>query len=929
MTPEPGTVRRSLMPVPTPRDGVDTARVTPPAKLPPPGDERAIYVLDVSGYVFRAYHALPPLSSASGEPTHAVLGFTNMLLKLVADQKPQHLCVCYDPPGPSFRKTRYPEYKSNRKKHPDDLYAQLDRCFDIVRAYEIPGFRHDEVEADDLIATVSRLCRAAGHPVVIVSSDKDLLQLVGDGTVMYDTMRSRVYGEAETREKLGVPPHQVRDLLALTGDSSDNVPGVPSVGPKTAKSLLEAHGSLDGIFSALETITKKALKKKLEEHRDDAFLSKELVTLRDDVDIAFDLKALRWSGGDAEALHRLFTELEFTRLLDQLEPPREAVKPPESDRVCVTDSDQLAEMIRTLRGEGAFALFCALEREDPFEGHLVGLSFSTSSKSYYVPTSHHYLGAPDTLDEAEVLSALRPLLSDPALKKRAPSLKRETIALKRREIDLAGFDFDITIASYLLEAGRHAHRIEDVARAELNTELLGYDRVTEKQRGSQKPLSSIEIPRVMSYACERSEVSEALSGPLADRMEKAANTALLRDVELPLAHVLAQLETTGVRLDLPYLREMSKEVGATLRTLESRCHELAGREFNVASPKQLEAVLFDHLGLRVVKKTRTGGRSTDVEVLEELSEEHQLPMVVLEHRQLSKLKGTYLDALPKQVNARTGRVHTVYHQAVAATGRLSSSDPNLQNIPIRTEVGRRIREAFVAADGWTLLSADYSQIELRVLAHLAEDPELIEAFSHNEDVHVRTATALFDVDREDVTREQRGQAKTVNYAVIYGQSQFALARNLGIERREAQRYIDAFFERYAGVKNFMDRTIQDARRDGSTRTLLGRRRDLPELQSRNRQHQMAAERMARNTPIQGTAADIMKVAMVAIDRAMKHASMAARMLLTVHDELVFEAPRDEKDALEKMVRTHMEQAVPLKVPLVVDAGWGATWGAAH
>ena len=902
-------------------------------RLPPPGDEQAVYVLDVSGYVFRAYHALPPLSSATGEPTHAVLGFTNMLLKLVADQKPRRFCVCYDPPGPSFRKERYPEYKSNRKKHPEDLYAQLERCFEIVRAYEIPGFRHEDVEADDLIATIARRSVEAGYRVVIISSDKDLLQLVGEGVIMYDTMRGRVFGADETRAKMGVPPEQVRDLLALMGDSSDNIPGVPSVGPKTAKTLLEEHGTLDGVYAALDTMTKKALRKKLEDHKDDAFLSRDLVTLRDDVDIPLEFDALRWSGGDSAKLRELFTELEFTRLLDQLqleeqEPPP-ALARPSVEREVVTESGRLSALADEFRRRGAVSIYCALEGDDPFGGHLVGITLAVSDRSVYVPISHHYLGVPTLLSEKDVLETLTPLFEDREVEKRAPSLKREAIAFARRGIELRGFGFDTTIASYLLEAGRHAHRIEDVARAELSTELVTYDRVTDKQRGSQKPLSSIEIQRVADYGCERVEITELLTTALADRLEKSGMASLLREVELPLTEVLVALESTGVRIDVPYLRAMSKEVGGQLRTLEAQCHELAGREFNVASPKQLEAILFDDLGLRVVKKTRTGGRSTDVEVLDELAEEHPLPQVVLEHRQLSKLKGTYLDALPRQVDERTGRVHTVYNQAVAATGRLSSSDPNLQNIPIRTEVGRRIREAFLAEEGWEILSADYSQIELRVLAHLADDPELIEAFSNAEDVHVRTATALFEVAPEAVTRQQRGQAKTVNYAVIYGQSHFALARNLGIERREAQRYIEAFFDRYAGVKAFMDATIQEARRTGATRTLLGRRRDLPDLRSRNRQNQMAAERMARNTPIQGSAADIMKIAMVSIHRALVEKSLKSRMLLTVHDELVFEAPPAEKEALETMVRREMENPIALKVPLVVDSGWGLTWGAAH
>ncbi len=899
-----------------------------PARLPPPGDAETIFVLDVSGYVFRAYHALPPLSSAKGEPTHAVLGFTNMLLKLVDDLKPQRFCVCYDPKGPSFRKERYPEYKANRQKHPDDIYQQLDRCFEVVDAYQIPGFRHDTVEADDLIATVTKRARQAGYKVVIVSADKDLLQLVTEGVVMYDTMRDKVYGRQETIAKLGVPPEQVGDLLALVGDSSDNIPGVPSVGPKTAQKLLAEHGDLDGIYQALDSITRKALKGKLTEYKDDAYLSRELVALVDDVDLELDFDALRWSGGDKERLRALFLDLEFTRLVDKLDPlPRMERKAATVETV--TEEERLVEVAQELRQAGGLSVFCALEGDQPHRGHLVGIALAAGARVFYVPLSHHYLGVPSMIPEARALELLRPVLEDPGVKKRAPELKREAIALRRYGVRLSPFAFDTTVASYLLDAGKHNHRIEDVARSELDVDLTLYDKVTDKQRGTQKPLSSIEIERVCDYACTRAELTEVLSEGLSTRLERGGFTALLEDVELPLTEVLVDLETVGVRIDPELLRSMSAEVAQGLKGLEARAHELAGRAFNVASPKQLEAVLFDELGLKVVKKTRTGGRSTDSDVLEELAEEHDLPSIVLEHRQLSKLKGTYLDALPKAMDPKTGRVHTVYNQAVAATGRLSSSDPNLQNIPIRTEVGRRIREAFIAREGWKIFSADYSQIELRVLAHLSADEELIDAFSKHEDVHVRTATALFDVEPAKVTREQRGQAKTVNYAVIYGQSHFALARNLGIERKEAMRYIEAFFERYAGVKAFMDKTIQDARRTGATVTLLGRRRDLPDLRSRNRQNQMAAERMARNTPIQGSAADIMKVAMVKIAAALQAKELEARMLLTVHDELVFEAPPGEKEALTALVHQHMEHAAELEVPLVVDSGWGDTWGSAH
>jgi DNA polymerase-1 len=900
-----------------------------PTKLPKAGDQDVVYVLDVSGYVFRAYHAIPPLSTSKGEPTHAVHGFTNMLLKLIDQQKPVRFAVAMDSKGPSFRKELFPAYKENRKQAPPDLSQQLARCREIIDAYQIPCFEAPGVEADDLIATFVRRAREKGLRVVIVSADKDLLQLVGDGVIMYDTMWDRIYGPLETQAKMGVPPEQVRDLLALMGDSSDNIPGVPGVGPKTAKQLLDDYGDIDGIYAHLDEITRKATKNKLEQHRAEAYLSRDLVTLRDDATVEADLDALRWSGGDAKRLRELFTELELHRLLNQIVARTAVHVATELDTILT--ADELDEALAAIREAGRVAFYTAVDRNDPLEGDLCGIALAwRDDRAAYVPFSHRYLGAPAQLPAEKALAALRPLLEDPAFPKLSSDLKRDEVVLARHGVAFRGGVFDTTIASYLLESGKHSHDLEEVARGEMQVDLIPYDAIVEKQKGKrhQLLLEEVDVERGRDFAAQRAAVIWAAAGPLRERIEEEGFATLMHDVEIPLAHVLADMETTGVRVDVDYLQAMGAELAVQIRDLERRCHELAGQEFNVGSPRQLETILFDDLKLPVIKRTKTA-RSTDADVLEELAASHDLPAAIVEHRTLSKLKSTYLDALPKQVSAATGRVHTRYNQAVAATGRLSSSDPNLQNIPIRTDIGRRIREAFVTEPGFQILSADYSQIELRVLAHLSSDPELIDAFRGGVDVHTRTATALFAVKPEDVNREQRGQAKTVNYAVIYGQSHFALARNLRIERREAMRYIEAFFERYAGVKRYMEEIIEDARRTGGTRTIMGRRRMLPDLHSRNRQLRMAAERVARNTPIQGSAADIMKAAMVAIHRAMVAGAMRANMILTVHDELVFEAPPQEKDALERIVREHMEHAVELKVPLVVDHGWGRTWGQAH
>jgi DNA polymerase-1 len=883
----------------------------------------------VSGYVFRAYHALPPLSTSRGEPTQAVLGFANMLLKMVKDQRPVYFAIAVDPSGPSFRKDIFEGYKATRRAAPPDLYQQMARCYEIARAYAVPMLERPGFEADDMIATVVKKARERGMRVVIVSSDKDLLQLVGDGVVMWDTMRDRVYDAAATKEKMGVPPEQVRDYLALVGDSSDNVPGVPKVGPKTAVALLEAYGSLEGVYDNVASVEKKSIKKTLEDNRDNAFLSQKLVTLKDDIDYELDLGELTWTGGSPEKLRPLFQELELYRLLDQLAPPPPKVQPAETV-VTVLDGGGLDEVVRACREAKRLVLFTAIDHNDALRGELVGLAVSAGGdRAWYVPLSHHYLGAPKMLSRERVLEVLGPLLEDAALPKLSEDLKRDEIVLRRHGVTLRGARFDTTLASYLLDAGRHAHDLDKVALEELDVTLPSYDRTTDKQRGSQHDLYQVEVERGAEYAGRRVAAAWAVSRTFEPRIEAEGFSGLMYDIEVPLAHVLAVMETTGVRIDAQRLISMGRDMEVEISALEKRCHGLAGKEFNVGSPRQLETILFDELGLRVIKRTKTA-RSTDHDVLEELAEEHDLPAAIVEHRTLSKLKSTYLDALPKQVDKQTGRVHTVYNQSVAATGRLSSSDPNLQNIPIRTEIGRKIRDAFIPEDRWSLLSADYSQIELRILAHLSHDPELVEAFrGQGADVHARTASAIFGVEAGDVTREQRGAAKTVNYAVIYGQSHFALARNLKIERREAMRYIEAFFEKYAGVKSYMETVIEEARRSGATRTILDRRRALPDLNSRNVQLRRAAERVARNTPIQGSAADVMKIAMVRIHRDLEERRMKSRMILTVHDELVFEAPPEERDPLEALVLDRMQNAMALDVPLIVDHGWGETWGKAH
>jgi DNA polymerase-1 len=914
--------------------------------LPPAGDPKTLYLIDVSGYVFRAYHALPPLSNAAGEPTHAVLGVTTMIQKLMQDYKPALIAVAMDSKTPGFRRELYPEYKANRPAAPPDLRQQMVRVYEIIDAMRIAMLQRDGVEADDVIATTVRWARAQGLKVVIVSSDKDLMQLIGDDVWMLDGARNITYGPAEVEAKLGVPPALVRDYLSLVGDTSDNIPGVPSVGPKTAVTLLKEHGSLEGIYAKLEAVSKPALREKLTTHKENALMSYQLVGLRDDIEVALDQAAIALQSPDAPRLRQMYVDLDFVRLINTIpatvattagatapaaaEPaaPAEPLSAPE----VILDASALTKLVEDLQAAERVALTVLVEGDHIVSSYIVGFAFAFSwegrGRAAYVPVGHTGLGRPDQLATSPVLEALKPFLLDPRPTKLCIDGKREILALGASGAQLAGIAFDCMLASYLIDPERHSHSLADIARFDLDAAmsdagkaLLGRVLVPGSLSGDDPGHAAEVSSGVLRTALRARDV-------LAASLKRTHGEGLLADMEIPLARVLAHVEATGIRLDAHHLQTLGSKVSEDLVRLEARCRELAGRDFNVGAPRQLEAILFDELKLPVIKRTKTA-RSTDHEVLEELAALHELPNTILEHRMLAKLKSTYIDSLPKQVNAKTGRIHTDFRQAVAATGRLSSSDPNLQNIPIRTETGRSIREAFVPKEGWLLAAADYSQIELRILAHLSRDAELLDAYRTAADVHVRTARALFEVDEAGVTREMRGQAKTVNFAVIYGQTQFALARNLRIERSRAGRYIEAFFKQYAGVAAFMERIIEEARAAGEVRTLAGRVRMLPDLNSADRVRRQAAERVARNTPIQGTAADILKLAMIGIDRAIRAAGMEARMLLTVHDEIVCEAPASEREALEKLLREQMEHVMQLEVPLVVEVGWGDTWGRAH
>ena len=896
--------------------------------LPPPGSADVLYVVDLSGYVFRAYHAIAPLSSPSGEPTHATYGTTSMLNRMLADRSPVLLAVAMDSKTPSFRKAIDPAYKANRPPPPEDLSIQMTRCREIVEALGIDVWQNDEFEADDLIATGVRLALAEGLRVVIVSADKDLMQLVGGSVVMWDTMRNKVYGPPEVQEKFGVPPHQMRDLLALTGDTSDNIKGVPSVGPKTAAKLLAQFDTLEGVLANVDAVKGK-LKENLTAHRESAVLSQRLVTLRDDVEMTFDRDALAYQERmDAPRLAATYSELGFTRWLETLQ--REqlvlAAKARDTRYEAVLDRVTLERVVEGCRQAGRFAIDTETDSTVAMRAALVGVSLSfAADEAYYVPIGHMYLGAPKQLPLEMVREVVGPLLSDPSVGKVGHHLKYDETVLRRHGFPvMVGILADTMIESYLLDP-EATHRLKDLAKRELGVEMTTFEQATGQKTSADVSFGAVPMERAVPYAAADADLTLQLHEKQWPLIVERGLESLLTDVEVPLSQVLVDTEMNGVLVEVEQLAALGARMQEQMTALEAKAKEEAGRDFNVGSPRQLETILFDELKLPVIKKTKTA-RSTDAGVLEALADAHPLVSTILELRQLAKLKSTYVDTLPTLVHPETGRIHTQFNQGVAATGRLSSSDPNLQNIPIRTEEGRLIRRAFIAPPGYVILSADYSQIELRVLAHLAHDEVLIDSFRRGEDVHTRTAMEIFGVGADEVTSERRRQAKTINFGVIYGMGELALAKRLGIQRQEAAQFIQTYFERYEGVRRFMDETLETARKGQAVRTILGRYRYLPDLRSANRQLRAQAERIAGNTPIQGSAADLLKLAMV---RLRAPVVPGARMILTVHDELVFEIPEDHVDEAKQRVKEAMEGVMQLDVPLVVDAGTGKNWAEAH
>ncbi|MDE2088960.1 MAG: DNA polymerase I [Gammaproteobacteria bacterium] len=891
---------------------------------------KPLILVDGSSYLYRAFHALPPLTNSRGEPTGAVYGVINMLRRLLADHDPEYLAVVFDARGETFRDALYEHYKAHRPPMPDDLAAQVEPLLAVVRALGLPLLQIEGVEADDVIGTLAARAVAGGMPVLISTGDKDMAQLVGDRVTLVNTMSNTVLDRPGVIAKFGVPPERIIDYLALVGDSSDNIPGVPMVGPKTAAKWLAQYGSLDDLVAHAGEVPGK-VGENLRASLEQLPLARKLATLRCDLPLEQDVQDLRRRPVDVETLRAWFERLEFRNWLAQLAAPPPEGTPADEPvyHTVLTPQDLDGWLERLVRAE-LIAFDTETTSLDYMQARIVGVSFAVQpGEAAYVPLAHDYPGAPQQLNRDTVLARLRPLLENPRLPKVGHNLKYDMSVLANHGVRLDGIRFDTMLESYVLDSTATRHDMDTLALKHLGHKAIHYEDVAGKG-ARQIGFNQVDVEQAARYAAEDADVTLRLHVLQWPRL--AAEPGLKRlfeEIEMPLVPVLSRMERNGVLVDAARLKRHGAELGERLVALERGAHVAAGQPFNLSSPKQIQEILFDKLKLPVLKKTPTGQPSTAEEVLAELALDFPLPRLILEYRALSKLKSTYTDRLPAQVNPATGRVHTSYHQAVAATGRLSSSDPNLQNIPVRTDEGRRIRQAFIAAPGHKLLAADYSQIELRIMAHLSGDAGLLHAFAGGQDIHRATAGEVFGVPPEQVTVDQRRSAKAINFGLIYGMSAFGLARQLGIERGAAQHYVDLYFARYPGVKAFMEHIREQARRNGYVETLFGRRLYLPDINAAGSQRRQAAERAAINAPMQGTAADIIKHAMIAIDRWLGESGVAARMILQVHDELVLEVPEQALDPVRQAVLERMTQAARLSVPLVVDIGVGDNWDEAH
>lgn len=894
---------------------------------------KPLILVDGSSYLYRAFHAMPQFTNSRGEPTGAAYGIVNMLRKLLAEYDPAHIAVVFDAKGETFRDAIYADYKANRPPMPEELSAQIEPIHAIVRATGLPLLMIEGVEADDVIATLAVRAAKDGMDTLICTGDKDMAQVVDDRINLIDTMSDTYYDRQAVVEKFGVPPERINDYLALIGDTVDNIPGVPKVGPKTAAKWLQQYGSLDEIIVHADEIGGK-VGENLRASLKQLSLARELTTIKRDVPLDKAPKELKREQPDETRLRELYTRMEFSTLLAELgganRTHAEAGSTTEARYETILDTAALDAWLARLRAAGLFAIDTETTSLDAMRADLVGVSFSDEAgTAAYVPVGHNYPGAPTQLDRDYVLDRLKPLLEDPQRAKVGQNIKYDMMVLARYDIELTGIGFDTMLESYVLNSTGSRHDMDSLALKYLGYKTRKYEDVAGKGKG-QINFSEVPIEQAAPYAAEDADITLCLHDVLWPRLREAPKLEkLFQEIEMPLVPVLAGMQRTGVRIDADMLRHQSDELARRLLELERDAHEVAGQPFNLESPKQIQEILFDKLGLPVLKKTPKGAPSTAEDVLQELALDYPLPNIILEYRGLSKLKSTYTDKLPEMINAETGRVHTSYHQAVAATGRLSSSNPNLQNIPVRTTEGRRIRQAFIPADGCKMVSADYSQIELRIMAHLSGDAGLQQAFAQGLDVHRATAAEVFNVPLDQVTSDMRRNAKAINFGLIYGMSAFGLARQLKIDRSTAQQYVDLYFTRYPGVKDFMDRTRIQAREQGYVETVFGRRLYAQDINASNHARRQYAERAAINAPMQGTAADLIKLAMLAVAQWIRSSGVDVRMIMQVHDELVFEVAQSEMAQASDRIRRCMSEVSTLSVPLVVDIGVGDNWDEAH
>ncbi|MDE1265907.1 DNA polymerase I [Vibrio aestuarianus] len=920
-------------------------------------------LIDGSSYLYRAFHAYPGTMSNGEIPTNAVYGVVNMLRSMMRQFSSERMVVIFDAKGKTFRDDIYPQYKANRPPMPDDLRCQIEPLHNVIRAMGLPLISIEGVEADDVIGTLASQASKVGMPVLISTGDKDMAQLVDDNITLINTMTNLVLDREGVIEKFGIPPELIIDYLALMGDKVDNIPGVPGVGEKTALALLQGIGSLEQIYDNLDKIAplgfrgSKTMAQKLSDNRENAFLSYQLATIKLDVELEEKPEALLKTQPNIDELIKLYGQLTFKSWLTELldggtgvieadeksgsTPPSSSSSASEVDSSAVTidrsqyqtilDEKAFSEWLAKLKAADVFAFDTETDSLDYMVANLVGISFATEEGvAAYVPVAHDYLDAPQQLDRDWVLSQLKPILEDDNQAKVGQNLKYDASVLARYDIEMKGIKHDTMLASYVYNSVGGKHDMDSLALRFLQHSCISFEQVAGKGK-NQLTFNQIDLEQAAPYAAEDADVTLRLHHRLMGYIEQDEKlNSVYQQIEVPLVPVLSRIERTGVMIDDMLLSAQSHEIAARLEELEQKAFEIAGQPFNLSSPKQLQTILFEQMGLPVIKKTPTGAPSTNEEVLQELALDYPLPKVIIEHRGLAKLKSTYTDKLPKMINPTTGRVHTSYHQAVTATGRLSSTDPNLQNIPIRNEEGRRIRQAFVAPHGWKIMAVDYSQIELRIMAHLSGDKALLEAFQQGKDIHAATAAEILGVSIDQVSSEQRRRAKAVNFGLIYGMSAFGLAKQLGIPRGEAQGYMDKYFERYPGVMQYMEDTRSTASELGYVETLLGRRLYLPEIKSRNGMRRKAAERAAINAPMQGTAADIIKKAMLLVDAWIEeHGQGRVKLLMQVHDELVFEVQETALAEIESKVQQLMESAADLKVPLVADTGHGDNWDQAH